>query len=329
MADSIIDDFEERNYSNYDSIFLKLFENCVETIETTVQLFFKILGLEMHLFNLGKIDNTNVTRNLKFVNKIDQIINKEKKQSKLDKENVNSSKKFKEYNCYQKNDNQRNSNNSMSDNLSRTDMRNVFNNSFTNNNFNINMNIDNNLSKICNRNIKINNCDKTIRIKISLNNTIESQTNFSDPDHINNLNFSSYSNKIKKNMETHEEETPKFFFNPEVITPIIKSVGKNKENLVVELNNKIEEFKKNHMFLPPNNFSNIIHNSSEITIRIFFQKCFDKYIGKLFISGIDELGIIKIDSIITYFLYIKGFRTFLNNQSNKIINGNNIFLQEN
>jgi hypothetical protein len=343
IVDTIIDDDDDKKYSNYECIFFELKKNSIHFLESTISLFLQILDLDKNLLNLDIINKHNVSKGLNFVKQFETL----NRSSCLDKKPTESSIKLNEsLSNNVEPSNIKKVKKFFSEKVSQNDKQIVFNSSYTNNQVIINMNLGNEEGKLDNRNIKINNNEEGILIQITLDDNKENKFDSLLLTQQNkNLvpidKATSKNNKFQKKTIKYEEETPKFFFNSSPrLEPLKNSRKPSKKQqkinlqlraetqMLLEVNRKIEEIKKNHMFFPPNDYFNIIHNTTEISHRKFYQKCFEDYFNKVFIYENDSFGFINIESIVSYFYYIKGLKNFLYNDANKVFYANMIFMED-
>jgi hypothetical protein len=90
----------------------------------------------------------------------------------------------------------------------------------------------------------------------------------------------------------------------------------------------IEEYSKQHSFLPPNEIFNVFFNTTEIIHRKFFEIFFDELIGKIFYYEKDKDNLIKLDSLYNYFLYLRGLKNILFIEKNRIYFSNVFFMDD-
>ena len=83
------------------------------------------------------------------------------------------------------------------------------------------------------------------------------------------------------------------------------------------LNKEIEELCQIHSLVTPNDIFNLFCNASEIIHRKFFQITINNYLGNIFYIEEDKEGIIKIEDLYNYFLYIRALKLMLFNNENK------------
>ena len=83
------------------------------------------------------------------------------------------------------------------------------------------------------------------------------------------------------------------------------------------LNKEIEELCQIHSLVTPNDIFNIFCNASEIIHRKFFQLTINNYLGNIFYLEEDKEGVIKIEDLYNYFLYIRALKIMLFNSEKK------------
>jgi hypothetical protein len=161
-----------------------------------------------------------------------------------------------------------------------------------------------------------------------------------DINKMNNLNNETFSestkntsNKLleitKKNKNSNSDllETPKFCFKKN-INPNLIDDSQNDNLSLNEINILIEEYSKQHSFLPPNEIFNVFFNTTEIIHRKFFEIFFDELIGKIFYYEKDKDNLIKLDSLYNYFLYLRGLKNILFIEKNRIYFSNVFFMDD-
>jgi hypothetical protein len=141
-----------------------------------------------------------------------------------------------------------------------------------------------------------------------------------------NLSSSTQTNSKKDKRETYQPETPKFC--PGGMRK--KEDPSSKDICITNLNEilkKIEEVKKNHALLQPNNHANIIHNTIEIVHRKYFEIAFEEFFPKTFNLEKDKTNnLIKLDSLYSFFLNLRGLKNYLFTDENKVHFSNVFFL---
>ena len=83
------------------------------------------------------------------------------------------------------------------------------------------------------------------------------------------------------------------------------------------LNKEIEELCQIHSLVIPNDIFNLFCNASEIIHRKFFQLTVNKYLGPIFYFEEDKDGVVKIEDLYNYFLYIRTLKLMLFNNEKK------------
>ncbi len=127
--------------------------------------------------------------------------------------------------------------------------------------------------------------------------------------------FSTNTNSIKdkKLIDNKAKETPKFRGSNEEVADNKMTHG----DIMV----KIDEIKNNHTFCIPDCKENILHNAIEIIYRKFFEHSLDEFFPKLFIFEKDtklNYDFLKLDSLFSYFMYLKNLKAYLFTFENKI-----------
>ncbi len=185
-------------------------------------------------------------------------------------------------------------------------------------------------------NLKLSQGNKSANIPIktlSLFNRID----INKMNNINNETFSestkNTSNKLleitKKKINSNSDllETPKFCFKKNINQNLIDD-SQNDNLSLNEINILIEEYSKQHSFLPPNEIFNVFFNTTEIIHRKFFEIFFDELIGKIFYYEKDKDNLIKLDSLYNYFLYLRGLKNILFIEKNRIYFSNVFFMDD-
>ena len=83
------------------------------------------------------------------------------------------------------------------------------------------------------------------------------------------------------------------------------------------LNKEIEELCQIHSLVTPNDIFNLFCNASEVIHRKFFQLTINNYLGNIFYLEEDKEGVIKIEDLYNYFLYIRALKIMLFNNDKK------------
>ena len=302
-------------YLSFDSILYEIKKVSTKFLDSSIHLFFQILGLDNYRINFNKIQNHYVSKNLTMRNIEDRITTKSTKNKSvknLDGQlqiidlDINSSK------CVDENNNKP-----------------------------ILMKLVKNCDKL---NTYLSNNDYYVIVdeKKEKNKYFNSENNVNDRDSkevihalengkVNNLDSPHKSISVieKANLRSTKFDTPKF----KDINLSFKMISQNTDlevmNLyLIELKKNIEEAKKNHQFKSPNEYVNIIENTSEFCHRKFFEISFEEYFNNIFCIDRDILGVMKIESIISYFYYIKALKNYLFTNENKIYYANIFFYDE-
>ena len=189
-------------------------------------------------------------------------------------------------------------------------------------------------------NLKLSQGNKSANIPIKTLSLFEKKNYQIDLNKINNLNNETFSestkntsNKLleitKKNKNSKNDllETPKFCFKKNINQNLIED-SLNDNLSLNEINILIEEYSKQHSFLPPNEIFNVFFNTTEIIHRKFFEIFFDELIGKIFYYEKDKDNLIKLDSLYNYFLYLRGLKNILFIEKNRIYFSNVFFMDD-
>ena len=302
-------------YLSFDSILYEIKKVSTKFLDSSIHLFFQILGLDNYRINFNKIQNHYVSKNLTMRNIEDRITTKSTKNKSvknLDGQlqiidlDINSSK------CVDENNNKP----ILMKLVKNCDKLNTY------------------LSNTAN--------DVIVDEKKEKNKYFNSENNVNDRDSkevihalengkVNNLDSPHKSISVieKANLRSTKFDTPKF----KDINLSFKMISQNTDlevmNLyLIELKKNIEEAKKNHQFKSPNEYVNIIENTSEFCHRKFFEISFEEYFNNIFCIDRDILGVMKIESIISYFYYIKALKNYLFTNENKIYYANIFFYDE-
>ena len=302
-------------YLSFDSILYEIKKVSTKFLDSSIHLFFQILGLDNYRINFNKIQNHYVSKNLTMRNIEDRITTKSTKNKSvknLDGQlqiidlDINSSK------CVDENNNKP----ILMKLVKNCDKLNTY------------------LSNTAN--------DVIVDEKKEKNKYFNSENNVNDRDSkevihalengkVNNLDSPHKSISVieKANLRSTKFDIPKF----KDINLSFKMISQNTDlevmNLyLIELKKNIEEAKKNHQFKSPNEYVNIIENTSEFCHRKFFEISFEEYFNNIFCIDRDILGVMKIESIISYFYYIKALKNYLFTNENKIYYANIFFYDE-
>ena len=119
--------------------------------------------------------------------------------------------------------------------------------------------------------------------------------------------------KNKKNVKNSDKSTNCTINNTMSITEVMKH---------------IDEGRQAHSFVPPTDTFNIFFNTTEIIHRKFFEIFFDEFIGKIFSYEKDKDGLIKLDSLYNYFVYLRGLKNILFIEKNRIYFSSVFFMDE-
>jgi hypothetical protein len=282
-------------------------------LEGTIFVFFQILGLDVYGINLSKVHKKAVSKNLKLITHEEGNSNKNKK-NKSEVRNLENqlSQKEIEFNPAKS--------------MEEHKLKPIASNSKLIKN-------DDNLKKYVSNN-DYNNYDEFKEEGTKVENHHEGNIVLITLDEAQENNFDTLLKTHGGKGKNHGGDTPKFKEKinikkkqKEENVKVASEIEVNNAS-IMELNRNIEETKKNHLFLPPNDYLNVIHNTSELCHRKFFEFCFEEYFSRIFLIDKDKFGIIKIDAIITYFYFIKGLKNFLFTDENKIFYANLFFYDE-
>jgi len=316
IVETICNDKKNVNYLSFESLFYEIKKKSIQSLETTIFLFFQILGLDIYSINLKKVPMKSVSKNLKMIDHEEGV-----SPFKNSKKNL-SEVRFYENQLSQK-DLEIDPAKSMEDRKFK--LRSNSNKMLSNND---------NLKNFINDDYFYSNYEDNKEEANEHKNKNEGNIVLMTLEEANENNFDTL-------LKTHEKfkgksggDTPKFKEKGgkrkktnEEKNRVMTEIELNNAT-IMELNRKIEETKKNHLFLPPNDYLNIIHNTSELCHRKFFEFCFEDYFSKIFKIDKDNYGVIKIDSIVSYFYFIKGLKNFLFTDENKIFYANLFFYDD-
>ena len=130
----------------------------------------------------------------------------------------------------------------------------------------------------------------------------------------NNANI----NHFSKNYYNKGLNNSQISINPlENIINITQIIISKKITSLNGLNKEIEELCQIHSLVTPNDIFNLFCNASEIIHRKFFQLTMNNYLGPIFYFEEDKDGIIKIEDLYNYFLYIRALKLMLFNNDKK------------
>jgi hypothetical protein len=122
-----------------------------------------------------------------------------------------------------------------------------------------------------------------------------------------------------KTKEDLQPETPKFCPGQKKNEPLNPGTPDICITSLNEILKKIEEVKKNHSFLQPSSRENIIHNTIEIVHRKFFEIAFEDFFPKIFNFEKEKSNnLLKLDSLYSFFLNLRGLKNFLFTDENKL-----------
>jgi hypothetical protein len=291
--ETVIPDSSIYQYCSFDYISGEIKLKSVQVIEDTILLFFHIASLELTVVNLKKINKQKVSNQLKNLNEFDK-----KKGNKTSTGNMNLS--------FDKN---------------------LINKKTTG--------IE--LNKLCNKsdnNIQSNLGHENLFEK--LNKNLEEKESVTGSTKTNSLKENEKNNKgMYTTKDNYTIDTPKFCNkNSYVNNKLDKSAdyqetSQVKENLSYsQILKKIEEAKVTHSFVPTNDYYNVFQNSLEIIHRKFFELCFEDYFPKIFTIERDMNSLMKLDSLYSYFIYLRGLKNLLFTDKNKIFFSNVFFSDE-
>ncbi len=194
------------------------------------------------------------------------------------------------------------------------------------NNIKINLNIPSNNKNTTN--ISKSNNEDNLEDKTTSKNTFKNKkkkkkkkTNHSKEESIiQTPKFKQMNNNYLNNvyLPAIEGENCGFFLNPlENLSNLTNTLINIKFISLKGLRKDIDELCNNHSLFPPNDILNIFCNSAEIIHRNFFYLSIKKYLGEIFFVEEDKLGIIKIEDLYNYFLYIRSLKIMLMQHSKK------------
>ena len=132
---------------------------------------------------------------------------------------------------------------------------------------------------------------------------------------VNNPNLKTFSKNYYNNGLSSNS---KIIINPlENIMNITQMIINKKITSLNGLNKEIEELCQIHSLVIPNDIFNLFCNASEIIHRKFFQLTINNYLGTIFYLEEDKDGVIKIEDLYNYFLYIRALKILLFNNDKK------------
>ena len=133
---------------------------------------------------------------------------------------------------------------------------------------------------------------------------------------VNNSNLKSFSKNYYNNSMNNNNS--QIIINPlENIMNITQIIISKKITSLNGLNKEIEELCQIHSLVTPNDIFNLFCNASEIIHRKFFQLTINNYLGNIFYLEEDKDGVIKIEDLYNYFLYIRALKIMLFNSEKK------------
>ena len=131
----------------------------------------------------------------------------------------------------------------------------------------------------------------------------------------NHQGLDNFSNNYYNNLNNNKIQIS---INPlENINNIAKDITNKKLVTLNSIKKEIDELCNIHSLLTPDNIFNLFCNASEIIHRKFFQITINNYLGNIFQIEEDKEGIIKIEDLYNYFLYIRALKLMLFNNENK------------
>jgi len=160
------------------------------------------------------------------------------------------------------------------------------------------------------------------------NNIFSDNFNYDDETFSNSTKNTSKKNEKNKEKNDEDEnipQTPKFNFKNTKNDSMNESVEIININQLMKV---INECKRSHLFLPPNDNFNIFFNTTEIIHRKFFEIFFDEFIGKIFSYEKDKDNLIKLDSLYNFFIYLRNLKNILFVEKNRIYFSNVFFMDE-
>ena len=300
LIDEIWVEKRQIKYLSFESLFYEIKRISIQSLQSSIDLLFQIIEFDNFYVNLKNINKRSVSKNLKMINLEENSVKKQR--SSLNAKDNSSPKVQNEIETDHMRYNEINKNRTIlknNDSLTKTRINPDFDQKNVNNHF-------------IKEEHKVENEGNVVLMSLEESNNLHCL-----------LKTLEENQKVK--VRKNGGETPKFIEKYKVK---LENKSNNLEiyNVsLMELDKIIDESKKNHRLVTPNEFSFIIHNTSELCHRKFFELCFEEYFNKIFMIERDNLGIIKFDCIISFFYYIKKLKNFLFTDENKIIYSNLMF----
>ena len=179
---------------------------------------------------------------------------------------------------------------------------------------------------ISNNNILINKTEDsstegTSKKKKSNNNYISQDDTKIQTPKFKQFNYQSNNQNLKtfsKNYYNKGLDNSQIRISPlENIINITKIIISKKITSLNGLNKEIDELCQIHSLVTPNDIFNLFCNASEIIHRKFFQLAINNYLGAIFYIEEDKDGVIKIEDLYNYFLYVRSLKLMLFNNDKK------------
>ena len=200
------------------------------------------------------------------------------------------------------------------------------NNSFTSGT-NKNYNVFNKINKnkiITNDNIIVNKTEDSStegtskkKKKQKIHYTSQDDTKIQTPK-FKQFNYQNNNQSLKNFSKNYYGKGSQIIINPlENIMNITQIIISKKITSLNGLNKEIEELCQIHSLVTPNDIFNLFCNASEIIHRKFFQLTINNYLGTIFYLEEDKDGVIKIEDLYNYFLYIRALKIMLFNGDKK------------
>ena len=153
--------------------------------------------------------------------------------------------------------------------------------------------------------------------KQKINYTSQDDTKIQTPK-FKQFNYQNNNQSLKNFSKNYYYKGSQIIINPlENIMNITQIILSKKITSLNGLNKEIEELCQIHSLVTPNDIFNLFCNASEIIHRKFFQLTINNYLGTIFYLEEDKDGVIKIEDLYNYFLYIRGLKLMLFNNEAK------------
>ena len=153
--------------------------------------------------------------------------------------------------------------------------------------------------------------------KQKINYTSQDDTKIQTPK-FKQFNYQNNNQSLKTFSKNYYGKGSQIIINPlENIMNITQIIISKKITSLNGLNKEIEELCQIHSLVTPNDIFNLFCNASEIIHRKFFQLTINNYLGTIFYLEEDKDGVIKIEDLYNYFLYIRALKIMLFNGDKK------------